>query len=214
MAWGDAVWRVSRWLTWWPSWISEQNDFNNSKSSCGPNASHQVWDQSDLGFSSRCGFKIVKMAAQAAILDSQMEWFKQFWISMLRRCFPSSFSSIWPTVWEEMSFEEYQDGRRGSYLGYWSRTILAILNLCVTVMPPIKFWLNPTWFVRRCHLKNFKMATMAAILDIRMEWNNFSSSESLCHCDASHQVLARSNLRFDVVWRISRCILDIGTERF
>ena len=24
-------------------------------------------------------------------------------------------------------------------------TILAILNLCVTVMPPIKFWLNPIY---------------------------------------------------------------------
>ena len=25
---------------------------------CGPNASHQVWAQSDIGFLSRCGFKI------------------------------------------------------------------------------------------------------------------------------------------------------------
>ena len=30
------------------------------------------------GFESRCGFKIFKMAAQAAILDSQTEQFKQF----------------------------------------------------------------------------------------------------------------------------------------
>ena len=45
----------------------------------------------------------------------------------------------------EMSFEEFQNGRRGGH--FWSRngTILAILNLCVTVMPPIKFWLNPTY---------------------------------------------------------------------
>ena len=47
-------------------------------------------------------------------------------------------------VWEEMSFEEFQDG------------------------PP--WW--PSWI---------------------LEWNNFSNSESLCHCDASHQVLAQSN---------------------
>ena len=39
----------------------------------GPNASHQVWAQSDLGFRSRCGFKIFKRATQAAILDGRTE---------------------------------------------------------------------------------------------------------------------------------------------
>ena len=38
------------------------------------------------------------------------------------------------------------------------------------------------------------MATLAAILDIRME--HFSNSESLCQCDAFHQVWAQS----DMVW--------------
>ena len=60
-------------------------------------------------------------------------------------CLPSSFSSIGLMVWKEMLFEEFQDGRRGGYLGYLNGTILAILNICVTVMPPIKFWLNPTY---------------------------------------------------------------------
>ena len=64
MAEGEVVWRFSRWLTWWPSWIFEQNDFSNSKFPCCPNASHQVWAQSNFGFGSRCGFKILKMAAQ------------------------------------------------------------------------------------------------------------------------------------------------------
>ena len=68
-----------------------------------------------------------------------------------------------------MSFEEFQDGHPGGHLGYRNGTILAILNLCVTVMPPIKFQLNRTGFGRRCRLKNFKMATRAAILDIGME---------------------------------------------
>ena len=48
-------------------------------------------------------------------------------------------------VWEEMSFGEFQDSRDGDHLGYRNGTILAILNLCVTVMPPIKFWHNPTY---------------------------------------------------------------------
>ena len=41
-------------------------------------------------------------------------------------------------VWE-MSFEEFQDGCHGGHLGYQTGTILAILNLYVTVMPPINF---------------------------------------------------------------------------
>ena len=44
-----------------------------------------------------------------------------------------------------MLFEEFQDGRHCSHLGYQNGTILAILNLCVTVMPPIKFQLNQTY---------------------------------------------------------------------
>ena len=55
---------------------------------------------------------------------------------------PISFSSIALTVWEEISFEEFQDCHHGGHLGYRNGMILAILNLCVTVMPPIKFWLN------------------------------------------------------------------------
>ena len=41
--------------------------------------------------------------------------------------------------------EEFQDGRSDGHFGYWNGTILAILNLCVTVMPPFKFWLNPPY---------------------------------------------------------------------
>ena len=62
---------------------------------------------------------------------------------MALRCLPSSFSSIGLRVYE-MLFEEFQDARRGGHLGYQNETILAILNLCVIVMPPIKFQLNRT----------------------------------------------------------------------
>ena len=44
-----------------------------------------------------------------------------------------------------MSFEEFQDGNCGGHLGYQNGMALAILNLCVTVMLPIKIWLNPTY---------------------------------------------------------------------
>ena len=65
-------------------------------------------------------------------------------------------------------------------------------------MPPIKFRLNPTWFGRRCRLKNFKIAATA-------ERTDFCNSESLCNCDASGQVLAQSDLRFG-----RRCRLKNG----
>ena len=45
-------------------------------------------------------------------------------------------------VLEEISLEEFQDGRLGSHFGYRNGTILAILNLCAAVMLPIKFQLN------------------------------------------------------------------------
>ena len=61
-----------------------------------------------------------------------------------------------------MLFEEFQ----GGHLGYRSGTILAILNLSVTVMPPIKFQLNRTLGLGGGCLKNFKMAARAAIMDI------------------------------------------------
>ena len=38
-----------------------------------------------------------------------------------------------------MRFEAFQDGHLGGNLRYRTRTILAMLNLCVTRMPPIKF---------------------------------------------------------------------------
>ena len=38
-------------------------------------------------------------------------------------------------VWK-MLFEEFQDGHQ---------TVLVILNLFVALMPPIKFWTNPTY---------------------------------------------------------------------
>ena len=44
-----------------------------------------------------------------------------------------------------MSFEEFQNGCHGGYLGYRNETILAILNFYVATMPPTKFQLNPTY---------------------------------------------------------------------
>ena len=167
-----------------------------------------------------------------------------------------------------MLFEEFQDDGHGSHLGYRNGMILAILNLCVTLMLPIKFWLNLTyglggdviwrisWWPRGSHL-GYRNGRILAILNLCvtvmppikfwlnltyglggdviwrisrwppwrpswiLEWNDFSNSESLSHCDASHQVSAQSDLRFgrrcslkNFKMAAMAASLDIRMERF
>ena len=72
--------------------------------------------------------------------------------SLSLRCLQSSFDSIRPMVWEEMSFEEFQDGRHDGHFGYLNGRILAILNLCVTVV----LVQSNLWFGRRMSFKGFQ----------------------------------------------------------
>ena len=68
-----------------------------------------------------------------------------------------------------MSFVEFQDGCRLGHLGYQNGTILAILNPCLpNATSPL---IRPFW--SRCGMKTFKMATMAAILDIDLDLHVF-----------------------------------------
>ena len=41
--------RFSRWLPWWPSWISDWHDFSYFWSTNHPNVSYQVWSQWPFG---------------------------------------------------------------------------------------------------------------------------------------------------------------------
>ena len=108
-------------MPWWPSWLSDPIAFSNSESDV-------VWRVSRL-----------PPWPPSWILNWTMQ---QFWISMSLRCILSSFSSTWLIVWEEMWFEEFQDG---SHLGHWNRWTLAILNFHNTPMPPIMFKLDQTY---------------------------------------------------------------------
>ena len=61
------------------------------------------------------------------------------------------------------------------------------------------------------------MAAVTAILDMGTEY--FSNFESLCHCDASHQVSAQWDLGFGTRchlknFKMDGRHLDIGMERF
>ena len=94
------------------------------------------------------------------------------------QCLSPSFSSNWLTVWEEMWFEEFRDGRHGGYIEYQNGTILAFLNLNNTSMPPIssiqhrsgayvvsRFSRWPSW--RGGHL-GYLNATILAILNFHL----------------------------------------------
>ena len=128
---------VSSWPSWQPSWILELNQFSNSKSPCHPNASHQVWAQSDLPLGSRHGLKIQDDHPWAHLGYT----LGPSWISEFLRCSDASHqvSAQSNTVWEEISFEDFQDGRHGGHLGYWNEMILAILNLHVAQCLPSSF---------------------------------------------------------------------------
>ena len=133
---------------------------------------------------------------------------------MSHACLPSSLCSICIMIWEEMSFEEFQDGSHGGHFGCQNGTNLAVLNLHVSPMPPTKFQLNPTYRSTANVVSRFP-SWQPWIL----EWNQFSNSKSPCYPNASHQGWAQSNLPFGSrhglkIFKMATMvtILDIGTE--
>ena len=81
------------------------------------------------------------------------------------------------------------------HLWYRNGMILAVLNLYVATMPPIKFRLNLSHGLGEDLVERISRWPPWRQSWIS-EWNEFSYSESLCHCDASHQVSTQSDLRF------------------
>ena len=70
--------RFSRWPPWWPSWISNRNDFSYFWSTSHPDASYQVSSQLALRFK-WSEKQIFKMAAMVAILEIHQNYFSYFW---------------------------------------------------------------------------------------------------------------------------------------
>ena len=88
----------------------------------------------------------------------------------------------------------FQDGSRGSHLGYQNRTILALLNLHVPVMPSIKFQPNQLTIWEEMSFWRISRWLPSWIL----EQNDFSNSASPCQSNATHQLSAQSDLFFRV----------------
>ena len=184
---GDNVWRISSWPPWRPAcWIPEWNDFSNFESLCHCDASHQVSAQSDLRLG-RCSLKNIQDGRHG-----YLGYRNRRILVILNRCV-----TVMPPIkfWLNLtyrSFEKFQDGRNGRHLGYQNGMIIAILNLCLSVMPPIKFQLKWTYGLGGDVV--WRISRWPPWLPSWIsERNDFSNSESLCHCDASHKVLAQSD---------------------
>ena len=84
-----------------------------------------------------------------------------------------------------MLFEEFQDWYHGRHLGYWN---WMIQQLWISIsLRCLQSSFGSTW-----HFKNFKMAAPGHLGYRKL--NDFNNFEFLCHCDASHQVSAQSDL--------------------
>ena len=112
---------------------------------------------------------------------------------MSLRCLPSSLGSIRITVWEEMSFEEFKMAPHGRHLGCRIGTNLAVLNLRVSLVPPTKFQLNPTYRSRAYVISRLSSLPLWQPSWI-LEWNQFSNSKSPRHLNASNQGWAQSDI--------------------
>ena len=110
-------------------------------------------------------------------------------------CFHSSLGSIHIKFWEETCFEEFQYGCHGSHLGYRNGISLAVLNLHVSPMPLTKFQLNPSYRSGADVISRFSRWPSWRPSWI-LEHNEFSNSKSPCHTNASHQLLAQSDIPF------------------
>ena len=150
-------------LTWWPSWISERNDFSNYKSSCGT-ASHQVWAQSDLGFGSRCGFKL--MAAQVAI-----------WIAKWNDLSNSESLCCSDASHQVLAQSKLRFGRRcrlkNLKMDIGLNNFRNSESLCRSDASYQVLFQSYLRFGRKCRLKISRRPSCTS------EWNDFSNSESL-----------------------------------
>ena len=107
------------------------------------------------------------------------------------------FDSIWLTIRNQMRFEDFQDGHLG-----------AISDIGQELFKQFWIWFKHIYFENVYIYNTYKNTTIGLEWKQKSLFNSFpSNSESLCHSDASHQVLAQSALRFG-----RRCLLKNGSH--
>ena len=174
----DVVWRVSRLPPWPPSWLLELNDLAILNLHVGRRYGWRIsWKPSWPPWN--------KMIL--AILN-----FHNTPIPPIKLKLNQTYCLGADVIWR------FSRWRR--WLPFWTAKRIGFSNsesLCHSDAPHQVSAQSDLRFGRGCHLKNFKMATIAAILDIRMEWFlQFWIS-------MSHQCLPLSSAQSDLqFWRI------------
>ena len=128
---------------------------------------HQVSAQSNLQFGRISCLKTLKMADMAAILDIGTEFFR----NSKSPCGLNASDQVWAKsdrVWEQMWFQNFQEGRWSSWIAN-GKDLSNSESLCCSDASHEVLAQSNLGFWRRCHLKNFNMATLAVILAIRTE---------------------------------------------
>ena len=92
-----------------------------------------------LNMSTSCSGEL-KIAAKAAILDFQSEWFLATFD--LQHNLIHTIKSTGLSVQEQKFKIDFQDGGHGSHLGFLTETVLAIFDLQVALVLHIKFLVN------------------------------------------------------------------------
>ena len=124
--------------------------------------------------------------------------FLHFWLAISPQCLPPSFDTIRLIIWEQMWFKYFP---YGCHLRYLNKSILAVLNLYVALMSPIKFQLHPTYSLGQDVI--WRISRWPVWLQSWIsERNHFSKSESPPPTKFWLNPTYRSGA--DVVWRFSR----------
>ena len=128
-----------------------------------------------------------------AILYFRSEWFKLFLICKSPRWFIPSFKSTGLSVQKKWKID-FQDGHHIGHLGFPIGRILAIFDLKVTPMLPIKFQVN--WPLGSEEAKNRFSGRLLWWPSWISDWNYFSYFWSTSHPDDSCQVLCQLAFQF------------------
>ena len=163
-SWEEAKNRFSS--SWRPSWISDRNNFSCFLSTSHTDVSYQVSRQLSFGSGEEAKNRFSRRPPWRPSWISDWTDLRSFFIYKSPWWYLPRFQ-----VQEKKRKIDFQDGLcHGGHLGFPIETILAIFDLHVTPMLPIKFRVNWPFSIGKSSVKYiFKMAAMAAILDFRLE---------------------------------------------
>ena len=140
---GDEVWRISRWLPWLASWMSEWKEFSSFWISLSPQSLPASFSLIRLTIQKQTSFQDF----QAGHHDGHLGYWNETTLAILNL----HVTPMPPTKFglnlcrSRHGFKIFNMATVGAISDTGAERFLAILNLYVALMPPIKFQLNWTY---------------------------------------------------------------------